>query len=33
MMQDAQPLVGICIPHWQVLELAMLCLRAIPKIH
>jgi GT2 family glycosyltransferase len=28
---DSEPTVSICIPHWQVKELATLCLRAIRK--
>jgi len=31
MVQKTEPLVSICIPHWQVKELATLCLRAIRK--
>jgi glycosyltransferase involved in cell wall biosynthesis len=30
-MAESNPLVSICIPHWQVQELATLCLRAIRK--
>lgn len=30
-MTDVNPLVSICIPHWQVQELVTLCLRAIRK--
>jgi len=31
MIQKEKPVVSICIPHWQVLELVRLCLRAIRK--
>ncbi len=31
MAQETRPIVSICIPHWQVQELATLCLRAIRK--
>jgi glycosyltransferase involved in cell wall biosynthesis len=31
-MSDPQPLVSICIPHWQVLEMVRVCLRSIRKL-